>query len=60
MMLRYSFNLEKEAKAVEDAVRKVLDDPSIGGHGLWTADLGGSASTQETGEKIVEVLQTLL
>jgi 3-isopropylmalate dehydrogenase len=26
MMLKYSFNLEKEAKAIEDAVNKVLDD----------------------------------
>lgn len=60
MMLRYTFGLEKEAKAVEDAVRKVLDDKSTGGHGLWTKDLGGSASTQEIGEKVVEVLQSLL
>lgn len=60
MMLRYTFAMEKEAKAVEDAVRKVLDDKSSGGHGLWTKDLGGSASTQEIGEKVVEVLQTLL
>lgn len=60
MMLRYTFAMEKEAKAVEDAVRKVLDDKSSGGHGLWTKDLGGSASTQEIGAKVVEVLQTLL
>lgn len=60
MMLRYTFAMEKEAKAVEDAVRQVLDDKSTGGHGLWTRDLGGSASTQEIGEKVVEVLQTLL
>jgi 3-isopropylmalate dehydrogenase len=26
MMLKYSFNLEKEAQAIEDAVNKVLDD----------------------------------
>lgn len=60
MMLRYTFALEKEAKAVEDAVRKVLDDTASGGHGLWTKDLGGNASTQQIGEKVVEVLQTLL
>jgi len=60
MMLRYTFAMEKEAKAVEDAVRKVLDDKNTGGYGLWTKDLGGSASTQEIGEKVVEVLQTLL
>lgn len=60
MMLRYSFGLEKEAKAVEDAVRKVLDTADVGGHGLWTRDLGGQASTSEIGDKVVEVLQTLL
>lgn len=60
MLLRYSLSLEKEAKAVEEAVRKVLDAPDIGGHGLRTKDLGGQASTQEIGDKIVEVLKGLL
>ena len=36
MLLRYSFSLEKEAKAIEDAVNKVLDD------GWRTADIAGS------------------
>lgn len=36
MLLRYSFSLEKEAKTIEDAVNKVLDD------GWRTADIAGS------------------
>ena len=60
MMLRYSFQLEKEAKAVEDAVRKVLDAQSIQGHELRTKDLGGDATTQQVGDKVVEVLKSLL
>ena len=60
MMLRYSFGLEKEAKAVEDAVRKVLDAKAAGGFELWTKDLGGSATTRQIGEKVVEVLKTIL
>ncbi|KAJ7228415.1 3-isopropylmalate dehydrogenase [Mycena pura] len=54
MLLRYSLGLEKSAKAVEDAVRKVLDD------GVRTADLRGKATTVEVGDRVVEVLKTLL
>ncbi|KZP07727.1 Isocitrate/Isopropylmalate dehydrogenase-like protein [Athelia psychrophila] len=60
MLLRYSLGLEKEACAVEQAVRKVLDDADLGGHGLRTADLGGQVKTTEMGDKIVEVLKGLL
>jgi len=60
MLLRYSLGLEKEARAVEAAVRKVLDAEDIGGFGLRTKDLGGSKSTKEIGDKIVEVLKTNL
>jgi 3-isopropylmalate dehydrogenase len=60
MLLRYSLGLEKEAQAVEGAVRKVLDDVDIGGFGFRTKDLGGDKSTKEVGEKIVEVLKTML
>ena len=60
MLLRYSLGLEKEAKAVEDAVRKVLDDPQAGGCGLRTADLGGATGTKELGDSIVEVLKDML
>jgi 3-isopropylmalate dehydrogenase len=54
MMLRYSLNLPAEAKAVEDAVRKVLDG------GLRTKDLGGEASTKETGDACAEALEEIL
>ncbi|KAJ3208399.1 3-isopropylmalate dehydrogenase [Entophlyctis luteolus] len=60
LMLRYSFGMEKEAKAVEDAVRKVLDDKDIGGLGLRTKDLGGSATTTEIGDAVVSELKKLL
>lgn len=60
MLLRYSLGLERPARAVEDAVRRVLDDADAGGHGLRTADLGGKVGTQEIGDKIVEVLRGLL
>ena len=38
MMLRYSFNLDKEADAIENAVQKVLED------GYRTVDLMGSSN----------------
>ena len=60
MLLRYSLGLERQAKAVEDAVRKVLDDAELGGHGLRTADLGGKVGTKEIGDKIVQLLRDLL
>ena len=50
MLLRYSLGLEKYAKAIEEAVRKVLDDKAAGGHELRTADLGGSVKTREMGD----------
>ena len=53
LLLRYSLGLEKPAKAIEAAVRKVLDD------GLRTADLGGKSSTKNTGDRIVEELKKL-
>lgn len=54
MLLRYSLGLEAPAKAIEDAVRKVLDD------GMRTADLRGTATTVEIGDRIVEVIKGLL
>lgn len=54
MMLRYSLNLPTQAKAVEDAVRKVLDG------GLRTADLQGSASTSEMGDACAKALEEIL
>jgi 3-isopropylmalate dehydrogenase len=60
MMLRYSLALDKEAQAIESAVRKVLDDQSIGGHGLRTRDLGGKAGTKEVGDAVLASLESLL
>ncbi|KAG5648865.1 3-isopropylmalate dehydrogenase [Asterophora parasitica] len=60
MLLRYSLGLEKPAKAIEDAVRKVLDTPESGGFGLRTKDLGGNVGTAELGDRVVEALKTVL
>ncbi|MBN2221142.1 MAG: 3-isopropylmalate dehydrogenase [Vallitaleaceae bacterium] len=55
MMLRYSFDLEKEALAVETAVQKVLED------GYRTGDIMSAGctlvGTQEMGQLICERLQ---
>ena len=56
MLLRYSLGLEKEAKLIEEAVRKVLDTDN-GGFGFRSRDLGGDKGTQEIGDKIIEVLK---
>ncbi|KAI0920933.1 3-isopropylmalate dehydrogenase [Taiwanofungus camphoratus] len=60
MLLRYSLGLERYAQAIENAVRKVLDNKDKGGLELRTADLGGSVKTKEIGDKIVETLKGLL
>lgn len=57
MLLRYSLDMEAEAVAVEDAVRKVLDDPETAGYGFRTRDLGGEKTTKEMGDKILESLE---
>lgn len=59
LLLRYSLGLEKEASAVELAVRKVLDDKNLGGLGIRTRDLGGESSTTEFGDRVVFMLKTL-
>ena len=59
MMLRYSLGLEKEAQAVEAAVRLVLDSKSSGGLELRTKDLGGQSTTTEIGDRIVATLKEL-
>ncbi|KAI0068591.1 3-isopropylmalate dehydrogenase [Artomyces pyxidatus] len=60
MLLRYSLGLEKEAQLIETAVRKVLDSKDTGGFELRTADLGGKHGSKEVGDKVVEVIKTLL
>ncbi|ORX44604.1 3-isopropylmalate dehydrogenase [Hesseltinella vesiculosa] len=54
LLLRYSLGFEKEAQAIEQAVREVLDA------GVRTRDLRGSSSTTEVGAKIADVLATIL
>jgi 3-isopropylmalate dehydrogenase len=51
MMLQYTFNLEKESRAIEEAVEKVLD-----GGKVRTPDIGGSSTTAEIGAAIVKAL----
>ena len=60
MLLRYSLGLEKPAALIEQAVQKTLDLKSNSGFGLRTADLGGSATTVDIGDKVVEVLKQVL
>jgi 3-isopropylmalate dehydrogenase len=60
MLLRYSLGLEKQAQLIETAVREALDAKNEGGLELRTADLGGDVGTKEIGDKIVEILKTLL
>ena len=60
MLLRYSLALEKEAQAIEGAVRKVLDGEEIGGLGLRTKDLGGEATTKQVGDAVLSALGELL
>ncbi|KAJ1567718.1 3-isopropylmalate dehydrogenase [Cladochytrium tenue] len=59
LLLRYSLGLEEDAAAIELAVRKILDNPSDGGRGLRTRDLGGLASTVDVGNATVEELEKI-
>jgi 3-isopropylmalate dehydrogenase len=54
MMLRYSLNLDKEAAAVEEAVKNALDN------GVRTKDLGGNVGTKEMGDAVVTELKKIL
>ena len=54
MLLQYSLNLPKEAKAVEEAVRKTIDS------GVRTGDIGGKASTSEVGDAVAKELAKIL
>lgn len=54
MMLRYSFGMFEEAKAIEEAVNTTLDG------GIRTKDMGGSASTKQVGDAVRQNLQKLL
>jgi len=50
MLLRHGLGLATEAAAVESAVQRALDA------GLRTADLGGSAGTQEAARAVLDNL----
>jgi 3-isopropylmalate dehydrogenase len=60
MLLRYSLGFEKQAQAIEKAVRIVLDAKEEGGFAFRTKDLGGTKTTEEVGDQILEVLKSLL
>ncbi|KAF8484625.1 3-isopropylmalate dehydrogenase [Russula ochroleuca] len=60
LLLRYSLGLDKQAQLIETSVRKALDAKNAGGLELRTADLGGEVGTKEIGDRIVEILKTLL
>lgn len=51
MMLRFSFKMDQEADAIEHAVERTLED------GVFTQDLGGSASTSEVGDAVISRLK---
>ncbi|KAH8703083.1 Isopropylmalate dehydrogenase-like domain-containing protein [Talaromyces proteolyticus] len=53
LMFRYSFDMEKEAKQIEDAVRNVLEA------GVRTGDLRGTATTKEFGDAVVAELEKI-
>ncbi|KXS95817.1 hypothetical protein AC578_6269 [Pseudocercospora eumusae] len=60
MMLRYSFNMHREADVVEDAVARVLDAKKDGGLEVRTGDLGGKATTKDMSEAIQGEVKRLL
>ncbi|KAK1921402.1 Isopropylmalate dehydrogenase-like domain-containing protein [Papiliotrema laurentii] len=59
MLLRYSLGRPQEADIIEQAVKKVLDGPELGGFDLRTKDLGGEAGTKEVGDRVVQVIEEL-
>ena len=52
MMLRQSFDLEKAAQKIETACNTVMNQ------GILTKDLGGTASTSDFTEAVIQVLQS--
>ncbi len=50
MLLRHSFDMEKESTSIENAVDRVLDD------GLGTLDIGGTLTTDELTDEIIKRL----
>ncbi|RFU24852.1 hypothetical protein B7463_g11487, partial [Scytalidium lignicola] len=54
MMLRYSLNLPVEAKAVEEAVKRTIEN------GVRTKDIGGTSSTSQVGDAVAKELEKVL
>ncbi|KAK2742639.1 3-isopropylmalate dehydrogenase [Onygenales sp. PD_40] len=54
MLLQYSLNRPAEAKAIETAVRNVIES------GVRTGDIGGKATTKEVGDAVVAELERVL
>lgn len=54
LMLRYSFGMEEEAEAIEEAVNATLQA------GISTGDLGGKATTKQLGEAVRTILKKIL
>lgn len=54
MLLKYSLNLHAEAKAVEEAVRRTIEN------GVRTKDIGGTNSTSEVGDAVAAELKKVL
>lgn len=52
--------MEPVAQAIEQAVSKALDVKLSGGMEAWTRDLGGSFTTSEVGDVVIEALRPLL
>ncbi len=60
MMFELTFEMKKEGALIREAVRKVLEDKSLGGLEIRTKDLGGSATTQDMGDAIAGEVKKLL
>ncbi|KAH8171971.1 isocitrate/isopropylmalate dehydrogenase domain-containing protein [Sarocladium implicatum] len=60
MLLRYSFLLEDEARAIEKAVVHVMDAKAAGGLEVRTGDLGGKATCSQVGDAVCAQLRVLL
>ena len=60
MMLRYSFNMHREADAVEKAVERCLDTKEDGGLEIRTGDFGGKANTKDMSDAIQGEVRKLL
>ncbi|KAI9721247.1 MAG: hypothetical protein M1812_002408 [Candelaria pacifica] len=54
MLLKHSLNLTDESKAVEEAVRRTIDN------GTKTTDIGGKATTSQVGDAVAEELSAIL